>query len=51
LELAAELGRGLLERNEELEKELKATALLNDDQAQEIQVGQNSESLSTLISV
>lgn len=38
LQLAAELGRTLLERNEELETELKQQQVVIDDQAQEIEV-------------
>ncbi|XP_021965370.1 uncharacterized protein DDB_G0283357 isoform X2 [Folsomia candida] len=37
LQLAAELGRTLLERNEELETELKQQQVVIDDQAQEIE--------------
>jgi len=38
LQLAAELGRSLLDRNEELENEVKTQQILIDDQAQEILV-------------
>jgi len=38
LQLAAELGRTLLERNEELENELKQQQAVIEDQAQEIEV-------------
>jgi hypothetical protein len=38
LQLAAELGRALLERNEELETELKQQQIVIDDQGQEIEV-------------
>ncbi len=38
LQLAAELGRTLLERNEELENELKQQQAIIEDQAQEIEV-------------
>lgn len=38
LQLAAELGKTLLERNKELEQALKHANALNEDQAQEIEV-------------
>lgn len=38
LQLAAELGKTLLERNKELESLLKRHQHLNEDQAQEIEV-------------
>ena len=39
LQLAAELGKTLLERNKELENSLKEQQAIIDDQAQEIEVG------------
>ena len=39
LQLAAELGKTLLERNKELENSLKHQQAIIDDQAQEIEVG------------
>lgn len=38
LQLAAELGRTLLDRNEELENELKTQQAIIEDQKQEIEV-------------
>ena len=38
LQVAAELGRTLLERNEELENDVKSQQAIIDDQAQEIEV-------------
>lgn len=38
LQLAAELGKTLLERNKELEQALKHANVLNEDQTQEIEV-------------
>ena len=38
LQLAAELGKTLLERNKELENSLKEQQAIIDDQAQEIEV-------------
>ena len=40
LQLAAELGKTLLERNKELENSLKEQQAIIDDQAQEIEVRQ-----------
>ena len=45
LQLAAELGKTLLERNKELENSLKEQQAIIDDQAQEIEV--RSSSLKT----
>ncbi len=41
LQLAAELGKTLLERNKELENSLKHQQAIIDDQAQEIEVSNN----------
>jgi len=42
LQLAAELGRSLLDRNEELENELRQQQSIIEDQTQEIQVRKNN---------
>ncbi|CAG7831338.1 unnamed protein product [Allacma fusca] len=46
LQVAAELGRTLLERNEELENDVKSQQAIIDDQAQEIEADSNHEFLT-----